>query len=276
MARSTFGISPSFLGLSQSSGQVTHVLLTRSRLCPRASPGSSLHLHVLSTPPAFVLSQDQTLREESVMDCPGPIHNGPDHDGVLLFLTRLPRPGQHECARPWVEPGRTPKRPDGRISVRMLLSFQRPSRPCTGVIPGWSRIRAPCWGPDTGRESIAGRRRPVGLCPERGATFATGPEPAGPGRPPARGRPVACAPNAGAPFLAGPEPAGPAVRRAQAATWTATVRSRGRVSKSIRTICCQVPRASFPSTTGIATDGPTIAARAWAWPLVSWLRRLCS
>ena len=60
----TSGISPSFLGLSRSSRQVTHVLLTRSRLCPRASPGSSLHLHVLSTPPAFVLSQDQTLREE--------------------------------------------------------------------------------------------------------------------------------------------------------------------------------------------------------------------
>src|SRR6202043_3408698 len=62
--RSTFGISPSFLGVSQSSGQVTHVLLTRSRLCPRPKPGSSLHLHVLGTPPAFVLSQDQTLREE--------------------------------------------------------------------------------------------------------------------------------------------------------------------------------------------------------------------
>ena len=60
----TSGISPSFLGLSRSSRQVTHVLLTRSRLCPGASPGSSLHLHVLSTPPAFVLSQDQTLREE--------------------------------------------------------------------------------------------------------------------------------------------------------------------------------------------------------------------
>ena len=40
------------------------MLLTRSRLCPRPKPGSSLHLHVLSTPPAFVLSQDQTLREE--------------------------------------------------------------------------------------------------------------------------------------------------------------------------------------------------------------------
>src|SRR3954462_4316000 len=65
MAASTSGISPSFLGLSRSSGQVTHVLLTRSRLCPRPKPGSSLHLHVLSTPPAFVLSQDQTLRENS-------------------------------------------------------------------------------------------------------------------------------------------------------------------------------------------------------------------
>src|SRR5437588_2610833 len=60
----TSGISQSFLGLSRSSGQVTHVLLTRSRLCPRPKPGSSLHLHVLGTPPAFVLSQDQTLREE--------------------------------------------------------------------------------------------------------------------------------------------------------------------------------------------------------------------
>src|SRR5436853_2634121 len=64
MAGSTSGISPSFLGLSRSSGQVTHVLLTRSRLCPGPKPGSSLHLHVLGTPPAFVLSQDQTLREE--------------------------------------------------------------------------------------------------------------------------------------------------------------------------------------------------------------------
>src|SRR5438034_2451309 len=64
MCGSTSGISPSFLGLSRSSGQVTHVLLTRSRLCPRPKPGSSLHLHVLGTPPAFVLSQDQTLREE--------------------------------------------------------------------------------------------------------------------------------------------------------------------------------------------------------------------
>src|SRR4051812_39558645 len=104
MAVSTSGISPSFLGLSRSSRQVTHVLLTRSRLCPRASPGSSLLLHVLSTPPAFVLSQDQTLREElheklslvcaphraeaqRAHDCRGLYTVAPTHDGVLLYLT---------------------------------------------------------------------------------------------------------------------------------------------------------------------------------------------
>ena len=56
------GISPSFLGLSRSPGQVAHVLLTRSPLySPRRA--FSFDLHVLSTPPAFVLSQDQTLHD---------------------------------------------------------------------------------------------------------------------------------------------------------------------------------------------------------------------
>jgi hypothetical protein len=59
------GINPSFLGLSRSVGQVAHVLRTRSPL--RHTSGlplryASLDLHVLGTPPAFVLSQDQTLR----------------------------------------------------------------------------------------------------------------------------------------------------------------------------------------------------------------------
>ncbi len=66
------GISPGFPRLSLSLGQITHVLLTRSPLVsePKSVIGRSfkLHwrdsfdLHVLSTPPAFVLSQDQTLR----------------------------------------------------------------------------------------------------------------------------------------------------------------------------------------------------------------------
>ena len=43
--------------------QVTHVLLTRPPLIRFPKETSSLDLHVLSTPPAFVLSQDQTLNK---------------------------------------------------------------------------------------------------------------------------------------------------------------------------------------------------------------------
>ena len=52
-----------FQRLSQSPGQVAHVLLTRSPLIHQASLASPFDLHVLSTPPAFILSQDQTLRK---------------------------------------------------------------------------------------------------------------------------------------------------------------------------------------------------------------------
>src|SRR5690606_17302502 len=58
------GIRPSFPGLSQSPGQITHVLLTRSPLEYPASWAFPFDLHVLSTPPAFVLSQDQTLQQK--------------------------------------------------------------------------------------------------------------------------------------------------------------------------------------------------------------------
>ena len=137
--RGTFGISPSFLGLSQSSGQVTHVLLTRSRLCPRASPGSSLHLHVLSTPPAFVLSQDQTLREELHMctstksvamptaGCPRTRRGFPGIGRGLILAPPFSR-SRWRGGRRLSKPGRT-RRPDhSGQSVHMLLSFQRP--PC--------------------------------------------------------------------------------------------------------------------------------------------------
>ena len=40
------------------------MLLTRSPLSPVPKDWFSLDLHVLSAPPAFVLSQDQTLRKE--------------------------------------------------------------------------------------------------------------------------------------------------------------------------------------------------------------------
>ena len=62
------GISSRFQLLSPSSGQVAHVLLTRPPLSQilfrRISRESaSFDLHVLGTPPAFVLSQDQTLNK---------------------------------------------------------------------------------------------------------------------------------------------------------------------------------------------------------------------
>ena len=55
------GISRSFLLLSPAQGQVTYVLLTRS---PLISKRDSFDLHVLGTPPAFILSQDQTLQKK--------------------------------------------------------------------------------------------------------------------------------------------------------------------------------------------------------------------
>ena len=61
------GISSRFQLLSPTERQVPHALLTRSplshpfRLTEVALRGASFDLHVLGTPPAFVLSQDQTL-----------------------------------------------------------------------------------------------------------------------------------------------------------------------------------------------------------------------
>jgi hypothetical protein len=55
----TCGISVPFGPLSPTSRQVTYVLLTRLPLHePKPAP---FDLHALGTPPAFILSQDQTL-----------------------------------------------------------------------------------------------------------------------------------------------------------------------------------------------------------------------
>ena len=47
--------------------QVTHVLLTRPPLIRFPKETSSLDLHVLSTPPAFILSQDRTLKFKQIV-----------------------------------------------------------------------------------------------------------------------------------------------------------------------------------------------------------------
>ena len=55
------GISTDFSVLSPCIGQLVHALLTRPPLEYPPKRISPFDLHVLSTPPAFVLSQDQTL-----------------------------------------------------------------------------------------------------------------------------------------------------------------------------------------------------------------------
>ena len=61
----TSGISSPFSKLFQTSWQITHVLRTLAPLNTSyiAAACIPLDLHVLSTPPAFVLSQNQTLRK---------------------------------------------------------------------------------------------------------------------------------------------------------------------------------------------------------------------
>ena len=66
--RSLLGISSRFRLLSPSVGQVVYALLTRSplRFTRASSRISPFDLHVLGTPPAFVLSQDQTLHDSLI------------------------------------------------------------------------------------------------------------------------------------------------------------------------------------------------------------------
>ena len=68
----TCGISSPFGELSPTSGQVTYVLLSRSPLALSLAALGPFDLHVLCTPPAFVLSQDQTLRLNKTVLADGP------------------------------------------------------------------------------------------------------------------------------------------------------------------------------------------------------------
>ena len=100
------------------------------RRFPPPEGGFSLDLHVLSAPPAFVLSQDQTLREEVV---------APEGASFTLSLSSKsspegPRQGSSYPARR-SGPSRSRRK-------RTLLSFQRPSPP-DGVKKPPTRARGP-------------------------------------------------------------------------------------------------------------------------------------
>src|SRR4051812_32645547 len=123
------GISHRFQWLSQRQGQVTHVLLTRSPLIHPASWASPFDLHVLSTPPAFVLSQNQTLRQ-----CQLALHR---RNGKETDTTKNPETGasiRHQITRTKpTEVGRSPHRhqdppPTNPTPERAEPASSRPSR----------------------------------------------------------------------------------------------------------------------------------------------------
>ena len=104
------------------------MILTRSRLCPGPKPGSSLHLHVLSTPPAFVLSQDQTLRKK----CDVTDRQSQESCHVADFRHRVHRAVTNMTElfnpRPVHDGRESGSSNEGRfVPHHALLSFQRPS-----------------------------------------------------------------------------------------------------------------------------------------------------
>ena len=95
------------------------MLLTRSPLSPAPKGRFSLDLHVLSAPPAFVLSQDQTLREEVFAGKPASFRH---FELVLKVCLRRDMTGL------FVSSPTGKSRPPRSRRKRTLLSFQRPRR----------------------------------------------------------------------------------------------------------------------------------------------------
>ena len=87
------GISSRFQPLSPTERQVPHALLTRSPLSSKSRRPKplfnrfSFDLHVLGTPPAFVLSQDQTLKK-LYLNCFSQLKSSFLNNLLLAFITQ--------------------------------------------------------------------------------------------------------------------------------------------------------------------------------------------
>ena len=79
------GISSRFQLLFPWYGQIAHALLTRPPLTYQPKSISSFDLHVLSMPPAFILSQNQTLK----FNCLKSLHLCSNGSNYLLSLCWL-------------------------------------------------------------------------------------------------------------------------------------------------------------------------------------------
>ena len=108
------------------------MLLTRSPLHVRPRAVSSFDLHVLGTPPAFILSQDQTLRLKRAASLPHPFDLG---------FRRLPRPFGGLGS------------PGGHLSIRFISQY-----------PVFKVLASPSGGP---RRLPSGRAAQGGTLPSR-------------------------------------------------------------------------------------------------------------
>ena len=79
------GITRPFGRLSRGRGQVLHVLLSRSPLAS-ARGQVPFDLHVLGAPPAFILSQDRTLRSDGPLEGPLCLNQVPTRPMTLIDL----------------------------------------------------------------------------------------------------------------------------------------------------------------------------------------------
>ena len=79
-------------------GQVAYVLLTRSPLAALSRRANDLH--VLGTPPAFVLSQDQTLRLSLSLSLKYTLRDSLPQDRRLLYVLFLFRLSEIAARRP--------------------------------------------------------------------------------------------------------------------------------------------------------------------------------
>ena len=131
------GISHPFEWLSHTRGYVIHVLLTRSPLTRGPKSVRALDLHVLSTPPAFVLSQDQTLQFDSKNSL---LLN----DWVLVIGPKLFVEANSSNGCFWlVVPSRVPKNSGWsfeRFPLGFLSSLQG-DLPARRLVPSMSRCR---------------------------------------------------------------------------------------------------------------------------------------
>ena len=124
------GISPSFERLSRTGRQVVYVLLTRSPLYrPARRQAFAFDLHVLGTPPAFVLSQDQTLElncnSRSTAGKPEPLFERPFAPRVPYLQTRSTSKDKNVLDR---------DRPLARL-LRMPILLSKIHRSPSGELP---------------------------------------------------------------------------------------------------------------------------------------------